>query len=67
MLVCGLISTSYLQNVASSERLSSLRQLPRQFPYDNLYLERGGDPNKAPSPEDLKAKVRASYGGEVSS
>ncbi|XP_074151431.1 NADH dehydrogenase [ubiquinone] 1 beta subcomplex subunit 8, mitochondrial [Sminthopsis crassicaudata] len=23
---------------------------PKQYPYDNLYLERGGDPNKKPEP-----------------
>ena len=39
-------------------------QVPRQFPYDNLYLERGGDPNQDPVP--LKTQVRSTY-GEVTS
>ena len=34
-------------------------QVPRQFPYDNLYLERGGDPSKPPDPQ---GKVKATYG-----
>ena len=40
-------------------------QVPRQFPYDNLYLERGGDPNVPPEQReklDKDSKVRASYG-----
>lgn len=37
-------------------------QVPRQFPFDNLYLERGGDPDKPPTPEDLEAKVQSTYG-----
>ena len=37
-------------------------KVPRQFPFDNLYLERGGDPNQPPSPEDLKATVQTTYG-----
>lgn len=40
--------------------------VPRQFPFNNLYLERGGDPNKPPSEQDLKEKVRSTYGEIVS-
>ena len=26
-------------------------QIPKEYPFNNLYLERGGDPNKDPSEE----------------
>ncbi|KAJ7392304.1 NADH dehydrogenase 1 beta subcomplex subunit 8 ndufb8 [Desmophyllum pertusum] len=32
--------------------------IPRQYPFNNLYLERGGDPNKDPSEEVLDPKKR---------
>lgn len=28
-----------------------LFQVPKEYPFNNLYLERGGDPNKDPSEE----------------
>ncbi|XP_065911706.1 NADH dehydrogenase [ubiquinone] 1 beta subcomplex subunit 8, mitochondrial-like [Dysidea avara] len=34
---------------------------PKEYPYSNLYLSRGGDPSKPPSEEDLKKRVRTSY------
>lgn len=34
----------------------------RQFPYDNLYLERGGDPAVSPSNEHKQQKVSSTYG-----
>lgn len=37
-------------------------QVPRQFPYDNLYLERGGDPAVSPSQRNTTGKVKATYG-----
>lgn len=39
--------------------------VPKPYPYNNLYLERGGDPDKEPTEEDLKAPIsRAIYGWE---
>ena len=35
-------------------------QVPRHFPFDNLYMERGGDPNKKATVKDLKARVELS-------
>jgi hypothetical protein len=40
--------------------------VPRQFPYDNLYLERGGDPSRLPTDEERAEKVKAAYGNEYS-
>ena len=37
-------------------------QVPKEYPFDNLYLERGGDPNRAPTGADQRAKVQCSYG-----
>ena len=42
-------------------------QVPRQFPYDNLYLERGGDPDRLPTDEERAETVKATYGSEYSS
>merc|ERR1712176_416216 len=36
---------------------------PKPYPYNNLYLEMGGDPEKEPTEEDLKRKIpRPFYG-----
>ena len=36
---------------------------PKLYPYNNLYIERGGDPNSEPTEEDLKARIpRPHYG-----
>ena len=37
-------------------------QVPKEYPFDNLYLERGGDPNQLPTEADRKEKVHSSYG-----
>ena len=37
-------------------------QAPKEYPFDNLYLERGGDPGKAPSEAERREKVQSSYG-----
>ena len=42
--------------------LSVSVQVPRQFPFDNLYLERGGDPTVPPSQRNTTGKVKATYG-----
>ena len=39
-------------------------QVPRQFPYNNLYLSRGGDPNVAPEGE--QPPVQSTYGEYIS-
>ena len=33
------------------QRFYLLFQVPKEYPFNNLYLERGGDPNKDPSEE----------------
>ena len=38
------------------------QQVPRQFPYNNLYLSRGGDPNAAPTEKSLHAPIKSTYG-----
>lgn len=42
--------------------------MPRQFPNDNLYIERGGDPDIASQQRaaDMEKKVRSTYGEFVS-
>ena len=36
--------------------------VPRQFPFDNLYVERGGDPAVPPTQRGTAGKVKATYG-----
>jgi NADH dehydrogenase (ubiquinone) 1 beta subcomplex subunit 8 len=57
-----LIYLSYLYDAPSRNPA-----VPRQFPYDNLYLERGGDPDRPPTEQDKAEKIRSTYGTELSS
>ena len=41
-------------------------QAPKEYPFENLYLERGGDPGKAPSEAERREKVQSSYGSLTS-
>lgn len=36
---------------------------PKPYPYNNLYLEMGGDPEKEPTEKDLKRKIPRPYYG----
>ena len=37
--------------------------VPKSYPYNNLYIELGGDPNKEPTEADLKRRIpRPFYG-----
>lgn len=52
-------AVSYI--VILQHNVHDLPQAPKEYPYNNLYLSRGGDPSKPPTEEDLKAPVRKSY------
>jgi NADH dehydrogenase (ubiquinone) 1 beta subcomplex subunit 8 len=56
-----LMYLSHLYNAPSRDPA-----VPRQFPYDNLYLEQGGDPSRLPTDEEKAVKVKAAYGNEYS-
>ncbi len=45
-------------------RCPLFEQVPRQFPYNNLFLERGGDPSR--EGETLVGPVKSTY-GEITS
>ena len=66
--VCTCTVVHLLTSLCSSLPLPlSLSQVPRQYPFDNLYLERGGDPNKSPSEGSLDTRIKTTYGNEYSS
>ena len=43
-----------------------LIQVPRQFPFDNLYLSAGGDPQKVPTTEIKQCPIKSTYGEFIS-
>lgn len=46
--------------------MPSIFKVERQFPFDNLYLSSGGDPNKAPTHESKLCPIKSTYGEYVS-
>ena len=55
-LLGGLYFLSYLYDAPSRNPA-----VPKEYPFDNLYLERGGDPNVSPTEEDKKERIHVKY------
>lgn len=60
-LLAGLYGLSVLYDAPSRNPAA-----PKEYPFENLYLERGGDPGKAPSEAERREKVQSSYGSLTS-
>merc|ERR1712141_346918 len=57
----GLLGFIYYLSTFYNEENSS-EVVPKLFPYNNLYLENGGDPNLDPSTQPQKRITRSIYG-----
>jgi len=59
----GALAALWLWSEYVYDSPSRLPVVPKPYPYNNLYLERGGDPNREPTAEELSEPIFRWYSG----